>query len=131
MALLPAYYTTTNQRKRKQRKHDRSEHDAWLESMGVSPKQIKSKKTKNTSWKSQYSDSLKVDRPSTQYESAGMSGTSSSCANRSIMANLHKENEATRKAILEKASRTAPLYSKGPYQLITEGTNLEDVGKKK
>ena len=62
MALLPAYYTTTNQRKRKQRKHDRSEHDAWLEKMGVTVKQIKAKKSKDTSWKSQYSDVLKVDR---------------------------------------------------------------------
>ena len=51
MPLLPAYYTTTNQRKRKQRKHDRSEHDAWLVKMGVAPKQIKAKKTKDTSWK--------------------------------------------------------------------------------
>ena len=131
MALLPVYYTTTNYRKRKQRKHDRSEHDAWLIKMGVSPQQIKAKKSKNTSWKSQYVEGLKVDRSSAQYESAGMSGDASSCANRSIMANLHKEPEHVREAILAKASRTAPLYSKGPYQYITDGTNLDDVGKKK
>lgn len=131
MALLPVYYTTTNYRKRKQRKHDRSEHDAWLEKMGVTTKQIKAKKTKNTSWKSQYAESLKVDRSSAQYDSAGMSGSKSSCANRSIMANLHKEPEHVREAILAKAARTAPLYSKGPYQYITDGTNLDDVGKKK
>ena len=131
MALLPAYYTTTNQRKRKQRKHDRSEHDAWLVKMGVSPKQIKAKKTKNTAWKSQYSDGLKVDRSTKEYERPLNEVCNGSTANRSVMANLHKESEATRKAILEKAARTAPLYSKGPYQLITEGTNLEDVGKKK
>ena len=114
MALLPVYYTTTNYRKRKQRKHDRSEHDAWLIKMGVSPQQIKAKKSKNTSWKSQYVEGLKVDRSSAQYESAGMSGDASSCANRSIMANLHKEPEHVREAILAKAARTAPLYSKGP-----------------
>ena len=131
MALLPVYYTTTNYRKRKQRKHDRTEHDAWLIKMGVSPQQIKAKKSKDTSWKSKYVEALKVDRSSAQYESAGMSGDASSCANRSIMANLHKENEETRKAILAKAARTAPLYSKGPYQYITDGTNLDDVGKKK
>lgn len=131
MPLLPAYYTTTNQRKRKQRKHDNTEHVAWLTKMGLTPKQIKAKKTKDTSWRSQYSDSLKVDRSSEQYESAGMSGSASSCANRSIMANLHKEPEHVREAILAKAARTAPLYSKGPYQLITDGTNLDDVGKKK
>ena len=47
MALLPAYYTTTNQRKRKQRKYDRSEHNAWLIKMDVSPKQIKAKKSRD------------------------------------------------------------------------------------
>ena len=131
MALLPVYYTTTNYRKRKQRKHDRSEHDAWLIKMGVSPQQIKAKKSKNTSWVKEYAESLKVDRSTAQYESAGMSGDASSCANRSIMANLHKEPEHVREAILAKAARTAPLYSKGPYQYITDGTNLDDVGKKK
>jgi hypothetical protein len=131
MPLLPAYYTTTNQRKRKQRKYDRSEHDAWLIKMGVSPQQIKIKKSKNTSWAKEYAESLKVDRSSAQYDSAGMSGDASSCANRSIMANLHKEPKHVREAILAKAARTAPLYSKGPYQYITDGTNLDDVGKKK
>ena len=131
MALLPAYYTTTNQRKRKQRKHDRSEHDAWLEKMGVTVKQIKAKKSKDTSWKSQYSDGLKVDRSTDKYERPLNEVCNGSTANRSVMANLHKENEETRKAILAKAARTAPLYSKGPYQYITDGTNLEDVGKKK
>ena len=131
MALLPAYYTTTNYRKRKQRKHDRSEHDAWLEKMGVTVKQIKAKKSKDTSWKSQYSDGLKVDRSTDKYERPLNEVCNGSTANRSVMANLHKENEETRKAILAKAARTAPLYSKGPYQYITDGTNLEDVGKKK
>ena len=131
MPLLPVYYTTTNLRKRKQRKHDRSEHDKWLESMGVTPKQIKAKKTKNTSWRSQYSDSLKVDRSTQEHERPLSEVCNGTTANRSVMANLHKESEETRKAILAKAARTAPLYSKGPYQYITDGTNLEDVGKKK
>ena len=131
MPLLPVYYTTTNLRKRKQRKTNTSEHNKWLSKMGLTPKQIKSKKTANTSWVKEYAESLKVDRSSAQYDSAGMSGDASSCANRSIMANLHKEPEHVREAILAKAARTAPLYSKGPYQYITDGTNLDDVGKKK
>jgi len=131
MALLPAYYTTTNQRKRKQRKYDRSEHDAWLVKMGVSPKQIKAKKSKNTAWKSEYTSGLKVDRSTSHHESPLAEVCDGHTNNRSVMANLHKESEATREAILAKAARTAPLYSKGPYQLITDGTNLDDVGKKK
>ena len=134
MPLLPAYYTTTNQRKRKQRKHDSSEHDAWLVKMGVSPKQIKAKKTTNKSWKSDYSNSLQVDRSTKHHEKSIQevcNAPANATANRSVMANLHKESEETRKAILAKAARTAPLYSKGPYQYITDGTNLDDVGKKK
>ena len=131
MALLPAYYTTTNQRKRKQRKHDRSEHDAWLVSMGLSSKQIKEKKSKNKSWAKDYSASLQVDRSTQQYDKSLQEVCDGPTADRSVMANLHKENEETRKAILAKAARTAPLYSKGPYQYITDGTNLDDVGKKK
>ena len=68
MPLLPVYYTTTNLRKRKQRKHDRSEHDAWLAKMGLTPKQIKSKKTANTFWTKQYSESLRVERSTQEYE---------------------------------------------------------------
>ena len=131
MALLPAYYTTTNYRKRKQRKHDRSEHDAWLEKMGVTVKQIKAKKSKDTSWASEYKESLRVERSTKDYDKPLSEVCNGSTPNRSVMANLHKENEETRKAILAKAARTAPLYSKGPYQYITDGTNLDDVGKKK
>ena len=120
MPLLPVYYTTTNLRKRKQRKHDRSEHDAWLAKMGLTPKQIKSKKTANTSWTKQYSESLRVERSTQEYEkplTEVCNAPSNATANRSVMANLHKESEETRKAILAKAARTAPLYSKGPYQI--------------
>lgn len=134
MALLPAYYTTTNLRKRKPKKTNTSEHAKWLESMGLSPKQIKAKKTKNTSWKSDYTASLQVDRSTKHHEKSVQevcNGGANATANRSVMANLHKENEETREAILAKAARTAPLYSKGPYQYITDGTNLDDVGKKK
>ena len=132
MALLPAYYTTTNLRKRKSKKTNTSEHDQWLVKMGLSTKQIKAKKAKNTSWKSEYSDSLKVDRSTKHHDSASViAGPASACANRSIMANLHKESEEVREEILRKASRTAPLYNKGGYQYISDGTDLSDVGKKK
>lgn len=129
MPLLPAYYTTTNLRKRKSKKTNTSEHDKWLSSMGLTPKQIKAKKTANTSWKAEYSDSLKVDRSTAQYDSAGMSGDASSCANRSIMANLHKESEETRAAILAKAARVMPLYNKGGLQVLTDSDDLKCLNK--
>jgi hypothetical protein len=129
MPLLPVYYTTTNLRKRKSKKTNTSEHEKWLRTMGLAPKQIKAKKTANTSWKAEYSDSLKVDRSSAQYDSAGMSGDASSCANRSIMANLHKESEETRAAILAKAARVMPLYNKGGLQVLTDSDDLKCLNK--
>jgi hypothetical protein len=130
MALLPAYYTTTNQRKRKQRKYDRSEHDAWLIKMGVSPKQIKLKKSKNTAWKSEYVSGLKVDRSTAHHESPLSEVCDGHTNNRSVMANLHKESEATREAILAKAARTAPLWNKGGLMLITDDADLTTLGRK-
>lgn len=129
MPLLPAYYTTTNQRKRKTKKVNTTEHDKWLSSMGLTPKQIKAKKTKNTSWKSEYSDSLKVDRSTAKYDSKGLEGIVSPCPNRSLMANLHKESEETKAAILEKASRVMPLFNKGGLQVLTDSSDLKHLNK--
>ena len=133
MPLLPVYYTTTNLRKRKQRKHDSSEHNDWLASMGLLPKQIKAKKTKNVGWTKQYAESLQVERSTKHHEKSVRevcNAPANATAKRGVMSNLHKENEETRKAILDKAARTAPLYSKGPYQLITDGASLSEIGKK-
>ena len=132
MPLLPVYYTTTNLRKRKQTKRNTSEHDAWLVKMGVSPKQIKAKKTKNTSWKSDYTASLQVDRSTKHHEKSVQevcNGGVNATANRSVMANLHKENDETRKAILDKASRVMPLYNKGGLQLLTNNDDLKTLNK--
>ena len=132
MALLPAYYTTTNLRKRKQSKRNTSEHDAWLVKMGVSPKQIKAKKTKNTSWKSDYTASLQVDRSTKHHEKSVQevcNGGANATANRSVMANLHKENEETREAILAKAKRVMPLYNKGGLQVLSESDDLKALNK--
>ena len=132
MPLLPVYYTTTNLRKRKQRKHDRSEHDAWLAKMGLTPKQIKSKKTANTSWSQEYTASLRVDRSTKDYErplQEVCDGGRDATANRSVMANLHKEDEATREAILAKSKRVMPLYNKGGLQVLTDSDDLKCLNK--
>ena len=132
MPLLPAYYTTTNLRKRKSKKTNTSEHDKWLSSMGVSPKQIKAKKSANTSWKSEYSASLKVDRSTREHErplKEVCDAPANATANRSVMSNLHKESEETRAAILEKASRVMPLYNKGGLQLLSKSDDLKALNK--
>lgn len=106
------------------------DHNEWLRKRGLLPKQIKSRKTKSKSWLREYSDSLKVDRSTAQYDSVGLSGKVSACPNRSIMANLHKESEETRQAILDKANRIGPLWNKGGLMLITDGQDLTTLGKK-
>ena len=132
MPLLPVYYTTTNLRKRKQRKHDNSEHVAWLASQGLLPKQIKAKKTKDAKWRAEYSASLQVERSTRHYEKsvrevclAGPDAT----AKRGVMTNIHKESEATREAILAKAKRVMPLYNKGGLQLLSESDDLKALNK--
>ena len=132
MPLLPVYYTTTNLRKRKQRKHDSSEHDAWLIKMGVSPKQIKTKKTKSKSWAQEYAASLQVERSTKHLERSlheVCNAAPDATANRSVMANLHKESEETRKAILDKAKRVMPLYNKGGLQVLTDSDDLKALNK--
>jgi len=129
MPLLPAYYTTTNLRKRKAKKPSKSAiaHEEWLMAQGLHISQLKKARKVVNSVKDCAKD-IKVERP--DYVSAGMSGTKYACAKRGVMTNLHKEPKHVQEAILAKAARTAPLYSKGPYQLITDGASLSEIGKK-
>jgi hypothetical protein len=132
MPLLPVYYTTTNLRKRKQTKHNRSEHDAWLAKMGVTPKQIKAKKTKDTKWRSEYSASLQVERSTRHHEKSIQEvcdGGPDATAKRGVMTNIHKESEATRNKILAKAKRVMPLYNKGGLQVLSESDDLKALNK--
>ena len=132
MALLPVYYTTTNLRKRKQRKHDNTEHVAWLSKMGLTPKQIKAKKTKDTTWSKQYTESLQVERSTKHYEKSVQEvchAPSNATAKRGVMTNIHKESEETRKAILDKAKRVMPLYNKGGLQVLSESDDLKALNK--
>jgi hypothetical protein len=132
MPLLPVYYTTTNLRKRKQRKHDNSEHVAWLTKMGVAPKQIKAKKTKDAKWRAEYSASLQVERSTKHHEKSVQevcNGRPDATAKRGVMANIHKESEATQKEIMAKAKRVMPLYNKGGLQVLSESDDLKALNK--
>jgi hypothetical protein len=129
MHILPAYYTTTNTRRRKAKvKSAPTKHDLWLMKNGVHPDQIKLKKGVDKNWKTRYTNDMMVDR--SDYVSAGMSGSASSCVDRSLMSNLHKEPEHVRKAILDKASRVMPLFNKGGLQYATPDTDMTQVGSK-
>ena len=131
MHILPAYYTMTNTRKRKAKTKANtkiSDHDIWLLKKGLHPDQIKLKKKVDFNWKTRYTNDMMVDR--SDYVSAGMSGSASSCSNRSLMSNLHKEPEHVRKEILAKAGRVMPLFNKGGLQYATPDTDMTQVGSK-
>ena len=129
MHLLHPCYTTNNTRKRKAKKPSKSsrEHEAWLKSIGLHISQLP-KKRKSVNSLKECAEVLKVDR--SDYVSTGIKGTKYACAKRGVMTNLHKEPQHVQDEILAKAARTAPLYSKGPYQLITDGASLKEIGKK-
>lgn len=130
MHILPAYYTTTvsSRKTKKKVKKNLSSHDLWLLKKGLHPEQIKLKKTVDKTWKEKYNNDMMVDRSTRSYDNKQF--TAGDCSKRDIMTNLHKEPEHVQKEILDKAKRTAPLYSKGPYQFITDGSNLKEIGKK-
>lgn len=130
MPLLPAYYTTTNTRKRKSKKVDDSEHQKWLEKQGLTRSQIRAKKSKSDSWKREYAEALKVERSTKEHDSRSViASPASAAANRSIMANLHKEPKHVQEAILAKAKRVMPLYNKGGLQLLTDSDDLKSLNK--
>ena len=133
MHILPAFYTTTVSKRRLSHKSKAksklvSDHDRWLLSKGLHPDQIKMKKGVDGNWKKRYTDDMMVDRSTRSYDDKKL--VAGDCSKRDIMTNLHKEPEHVQKEILDKAKRTAPLYSKGPYQFITDGSNLKEIGKK-
>lgn len=130
MHLLPAFFTTTvSKRKSKSKPKTANQlaYEKWLQKQGLSPEQLKRKKTVDYDWKTEYTNSMKVER---KYESLGMSGSKNACAKRGIMDNLHKEPEHVRKEILEKASRCMPLYNKGGIQYASPDTDFTTVGTK-
>ena len=128
MHLLPAYFTTSNTKKKKAKVSKSAlEHQAWLAKRGLLPSQLKAKIKLDSNWKEEYSRSIKVER---KYKSAEMSGSKDSCAKKDIMTNLHKESEQVRKEILNKASRVMPLYNKGGLQYVTPDTDMKTVGTK-
>jgi hypothetical protein len=128
MHLLPAYFTTTNTKKKKTKmKASEIEHQKWLAKRGLTREQINVKKKVDFNWSSEYAKTLKVDK---KYKSAEMSGSSDACAKKDIMTKLHNEPKHVREEILIKASRVMPLYNKGGLQYVTPETDIKTVGSK-
>ena len=92
----------------------------------------KSKKSKDTSWRSEYVTSLQVERSTRHHEKSIQQvcdAAPDATAKRGVMTNIHKESEETRNAILAKAKRVMPLYNKGGLQVLSESDDLKALNK--
>jgi hypothetical protein len=129
MAILPIYYTTTNLRKRKSRKPTQSMIESQRKTQELLDRVGYRKPTKTTK---KFTYSLEVES-----NAAPMSNTipGGIAAKRDKLTD-HKwkrgaeESAATVKAIEEKAMRTAPAFSKGAVQYITDETDAKYLGRK-
>ena len=89
-------------------------------------------RSKNVGWTKQYAESLQVERSTKHHEKSVRevcNAPANATAKRGVMSNLHKENEETRKAILDKAKRVMPLYNKGGLQVLTDSDDLKALNK--
>jgi hypothetical protein len=121
MQLMKPHFTTTktgrSTKPSAKQIQAKSEHEAWLRKNGVHPDQLTKAKLH------------KIAVPSYKTEGVQLSNTIVDGGRaKGIMANLHKESAATRAAILEKASRVAPLYNKGGLQLLGKNEDLTKIG---
>lgn len=87
--------------------------------MGVNKEQLQKTKAGRRnlvldSWKKSFYNSLESRIENKDIANTGVTGQVTG-----IFANLHKEPEHVKQAILEKKARVMPLYNKGPIQLLT------------
>jgi hypothetical protein len=124
MALLPAYYTTTNLSSRKKSKKSAKdiqqelEHQKFLKRMGV--KGFDGKRTAEIpSYKVENSVPLSNSIPGGTFKK------------KDLYSMTKNESKEVAEEIRRKANRVAPAYNKGATQYITPGTDLSDLGRKK
>jgi hypothetical protein len=100
----------------------RVEHNQWLEKRGLLPAQVRARLGKPkllSTW-----DAKPMPKPNEcNVYTAGI---------KSIWEKIRlgDEKPATVEAIIAKSKRIAPAYSKGPYQFITNETELQTLGQK-
>lgn len=127
MHLLPAYYNSNGNSKRKRKaKSELTDHDKWLLKQGLHLSQIKKKKVVDTSWKKQYTTDMMVERSTKSYDDKEF--VAGSTTKTDIMTNLHKEPKHVQDAVLKKASLVMPLYNKGGLQYAGPDVDLTTVG---
>ena len=132
MHLVGPYLTTTRySSKQKKSKSQRLElatakHNQWLVSRGIHPDQLKNAgvdKHAGNHIPNYRMDNNPIKLSNNLHIVGGFK--------KDVISNMHKESTEVQQAILEKARRIAPAYSKGGYQYITPEQDLTDLGRKK
>lgn len=130
MHLVGPYMTTTKHNSKgkkipnsERERKAKAEHEEWLRKRGLHPDQKSNRKKEEINRIPDYKAGIRSTAP--------LSNAIGNGFKTGVMENLHKESPQVQKAILDKAKRTAPAYSKGAYQYITPGVDLSDIGKKK
>ena len=107
MQLLKPYINNIGSHKSKptaRQLQAKAEHDAWLKKNGVHPDQLKNKPKSKIALP-------KFKRDDTQLSNTIVDGG----RDRSIMGNLYKESDATKRGVLNNVAKTTQLYNKGGY----------------
>lgn len=104
------------------------EHQKFLTKMGVNKEQLQKTKAGRRnlvldSWRKSFYNKLESRIENKDITNTGVTGQVTG-----VFANLHKEPEHVRKAILEKKARVMPLYNKGGYQLASETEDMTQIG---
>ena len=116
-SLLPCYYTTTNTRKRKQRKRTKSErvadaeHEKFLKKMGIT--NIRS---------------VAQSGSASALGAEGQGFKSSHSDHLPPLSNVIPVGVTPKKEVHEHNFTIAPAYNKGAYQVISK-QNVKDIGR--
>jgi hypothetical protein len=130
MAILPIYYTTTNLRKRKASSPTRASEEsarktaALLARVGYVQHDRAPVKAKADQWQNERNVA-----PLTDAIPGGIAAKRDKLNDHKWKRGL-EETKETIKEIQNKAARTAPAYSKGAYQYITDGADTKTLGRK-
>lgn len=108
-------------KKSKRRIKADAEHAAWLKKRGLDRITLRRKLRESGNG---------IEFPEYPYTKVQYSNVVGSGTKRGVMSNMHKETVKVQKEILDKASRTMPLYNKGGLQYCTPETDIKMVGSK-
>lgn len=106
------------------------QHDKFLKSMGVHPEQLKATKpSRRRGILKNYFNVADSYYAQDDLKKLAVDGTDIG-TRKDVIANIYKEKEHVQREIKRKAACVAPLYNKGPLQMITGIEQAKFIGRK-